>query len=477
MPAGGAFEMPHRSDVYSRWAVEMRRSSFFRPGQRVGVAVSGGPDSVLLLHFMRQYARKAALWLAAVHFNHKLRGEESDQDERFVRELAEETEIEFLRNEPSAAEALKHRNLEAAARDLRYRFFFSLINRGVLDKIVTGHTADDQAETVLLRLLRGSGTRGLGGIYPALGGKILRPFLSLAREEIEREVEERKLAFRTDSSNLQLRFQRNKIRLELLPLLKKEFNPKVAELLAELSERARDDEDVLEQLSRERALAWRVREGNEEKIPVRALEEFKAAIERRVLRQMILAVKGDLKSVSYRHLEALRKFASATQSGRKLLLPGQLEARKEFDWLIVARPPEATKDNEYHYRVEIPGEVTVAELGTVFRLKLIEAEAPVKTYNGPWMAGLDPQKLRGKLTLRNWKAGDRFRPHGSQKVRKLKELMARRKIPAGQRKLWPVLESGTEIVWVRGFPPGSCAAAGPKTNKVVVIEEKSEPAR
>jgi tRNA(Ile)-lysidine synthase len=470
--------MPHRSDLYSCWALEMKRTSHFRAGQRVGVAVSGGPDSILLLHFMHLYARKAALKLAAVHFNHKLRGEESEADERFVREQAAQLGVEFLGSEPEeGTEACpKHRNLEAAARDLRYRFFFSLLNRGTLDKIVTGHTADDQAETVLLRLLRGSGTRGLGGIYPALGEIIFRPFLGLRRKEIERELEERKLTFRIDSTNRNLRFQRNRIRLELLPLLKREFNPEVTNLLAELSARARDDEEVLEQMSHERALPWRVREGAEEKIPIRALIEFPPAIQRRVLRQMLRAVKGNLHGIAHRHLEALRQLASSSQSGRKLLFPGRLEARNDFDWLVIARQPEAASNPELRCPVEVPGEVSVPGLGVVFRVKLIESEARGKTYNEVWVAGLDAQKLPGKLTLRSWRPGDRYRPRGSRKVRKLKDLMGRRKIPAGRRKWWPVLESGNDIVWVWGFPPADFVAAAPESKQIILIEEKSEPA-
>jgi tRNA(Ile)-lysidine synthase len=471
--------MPHRSDLYLRWALEMRKRRFFHPGLRVGVAVSGGPDSILLLHFMHQYARDTALALAVVHFNHKLRGEESEADETFVRGLTEELGIEFLRGEPDHAQEAraKRRNLEASARELRYRFFFSLISLGKLDKLVTGHTANDQAETVLLRLLRGSGTRGLGGIYPVLGGKIFRPFLSLTRDEIEKELRDRKLAFRVDSSNQNLRFQRNKIRHVLLPLLIKEYNPEVAGLLAELSERARDDEEALEQLSHERALPWRVREGPEEKIPIRALLDFPPAIQRRVLRQMIHTVKGDLRGITHRPIEALRQLASEAQSGCKLAFPGQLEARKEFDWLIIARPLEQAPGAEFSYPVEVPSEVPVPELRSVFRFKLIAAAALGKTYNDRRMGGLDPQKLPGKLILRNWRAGDHFRPLGSQKARKLKELMGRHKIPAGQRKGWPVLECGTEIVWVRGFPPASSVAAVPASKQIVVIEENFEPAR
>jgi tRNA(Ile)-lysidine synthase len=472
--------MPHRSDLYSRWALEMKRSAHFRAGQCVGVAVSGGPDSILLLHFMHLYVREAALTITAVHFNHKLRGEESEEDEQFVREQAAQLGVEFLRSEPEGGPESRprHRNLEAAARDLRYRFFFSLLNRGTLDRIVTGHNADDQAETVLLRLLRGSGTRGLGGIYPALGGgKIVRPFLSLNRREIERELEERNLAFRTDSTNRELRFQRNRIRHELLPLLKKEFNPEISHLLSELAGRARDDEETLEQLSHERALPWRVREGAEERIPVRALVELPVAIQRRVLRQMVQAVKGDVRGITHRHLESLRQLAAGAQSGRKLLFPGRLDPRREFEWLVVAPAVKPNSVTEYCIPVEVPGEVRVPELGAVFSLKLIEADARGKTYNKGWIEGLDPQKLPGKLTLRSWRPGDCFRPSGSRKVRKLKDLFGRQKIPAGQRKWWPVLESGSEIVWVRGFAVASLAAATPASKQVIVIEERTEPAR
>ena len=457
----------------------MKRSGYFRPGERVGVAVSGGPDSILLFDFMKQFAREAALSLSAVHFNHKLRGEESDADEKFVSERAEDLGIEFLQGEADTAREAreKRRNLEASARDLRYRFFLSLINRGRLDKLVTAHTANDQAETVLLRLLRGTGTRGLGGIYPVLEGKIIRPFLNLTQEEIERELKERKLEFRVDSTNFNLRFQRNKVRTELLPLLRKEFNPALIGLLKELSERARGDEEVLEQQARERALPWRVREGAEEKIPIRPLAEFPPAIQRRVLRQMILAARGSLRGVTHRHIEALRQFSSEAQSGRKLLLPGQLAARKEFDWLVLARQVAATADSGFCYAVEVPGRITVPYLGITLNFKIIRPEGLGKTYNDLGMAGLDPQKLPGRLVLRNWRAGDRYCPLGSRKVRKLKELMGQRKIPASQRRFWPVLESGEEIVWARGFPPASLMAASPDSKQVLIIEENSEPAQ
>jgi tRNA(Ile)-lysidine synthase len=467
--------MPHRVDLYGRWSQEMRRKGFFKSGERVGVAVSGGPDSVLLLHFMKGLASELGLRQAAVHFNHHLRGAESDGDEQFVRKLASGLEIDFLGGQGEVAKVARERrrNLEATARDLRYRFFFSLLSQGRLDKVATAHTANDQAETVLLRLLRGTGSRGLAGIYPILEGKVIRPFLDLTRAQVMLEVANRKLPYRVDASNLDAALQRNRIRQQVLPWLEKEFNPGIIALLKQLADRSRDDEAFLEQQVRERAHPWRVREGREEKIPVRPLVEFPPAIARRVLRQMLQAARGSLLGVTHTHVEALLLFATEAQSGRTLSLPGGLMARKEFDWLVLAPPPTPVSEGGFSYPVSVPGELTVAPLGLTFRFKIVGQEALPKAYNETKLASLDCQTLRGELRLRNWRAGDFFRPAGSRKARKLKDLFREQRIPRLQRTLWPVLESGDQIVWVRGFPPGDGVAPLAESREILLVEELS----
>jgi len=465
--------MPARTDLYSRWAQEMRRGGLLRAGERVGVAVSGGPDSVLLLQFAKQLAGEMGLVVSAVHFNHHLRGAEAEGDERFVRELAGRLGVPFIRGEADVARAAreKRRNLEGMARELRYRFFFSLVHRGRLDKVATAHTANDQAETVLLRLLRGAGTRGLGGIYPSLEGRIVRPFLSLTREEIEAELARRNLAFRVDSTNLETRFRRNKVRRELLPWLAREFNTEMVPLLKELAERARDDEEYLEQQARERAQPWRVRESEEEKIPVRPLAEFPRALARRVLRQMILAARGSLVGIAHRHIEALRRLANDAQSGRWLVLPGNLIARRDFDWLVIGPGSAKPADSDFSFAITPPTEVTVPQLGVTLQFKIVGQAEVGRAYNNTERACLDPLKLPRELLLRNWRAGDRFCPLGCRKARKLKELFRQHRIPTGQRKVWPVLESGKEIVWVRGFPVAASVAASPEAGRVMMVLE------
>ena len=469
--------MPRHPDLCSRWVSEVRHQGLFLPGERVGVAVSGGPDSVLLLDFMRRLADELGLQLAVVHFNHHLRGAESEGDEAFVRDLARSFGLQFIRGEADVQQVAtrERRNLEATARELRYRFFFSLLRRNKLDKLSTAHTANDQAETVLLRLLRGTGTRGLGGIYPSLEGKIVRPFLSLTRREVESELEARGLKFRVDSTNRDLRRMRNRIRQELLPALQKEFNPEIVLLLKELADRARDDERFLEDQAGEHARAWRVREGGEERIPVKPLVDFPRAIARRVLRQMISTVRGNLRRISHTHIEALRHFAASAQSGKTLELPGGLVARKEFAWLALGPRAAGSEGREFSCTVKVPGKISVPQLGLAFRFKIVGPEELGRAYNGVGMAGLDRLKLMADPVLRSWKAGDRFRPSGSRKPLKVKELFRLHKVPLKQRKIWPVLECGREIVWVRGFPASDSVAVSRGTREILVISEEAEP--
>ena len=254
-------------------------------------------------------------------------------------------------------------------------------------------------------------------------------------------------------------------------------------LLKDLATRARDDEAYLEQQARERARPWRVREGMEEKIPLSPLEDFHPAMERRVLRQMIAAARGSLRGVTYDHVEALRRFVAEAQSGRRLVLPS-LVARKEFDWLVIgaqpqaesaqAEPAQAEPESGFSYPVEAPCAVSVPQLGLTFRFKIVTPGEAETSYNSCGLVRLNTTRLSQGLVLRSWLPGDRFQPQGSRKPTKLKELFRRRKIPSGQRSLWPVLESGAEIVWVRGYPPA--AAVSPAKEAVVIEEEPYSPA-
>jgi tRNA(Ile)-lysidine synthase len=190
---------------------------------------------------------------------------------------------------------------------------------------------------------------------------------------------------------------------------------------------------------------------------------------------MVQVVRGTLHGLAHTHIESLRRFAAEAQSGRIQTLPGGTRARKEFSWLVVYSAAAKTPSGGFSYPVTFPGEWVVRELGCTFHLKILNRDDSGKVYNGNKLIGLDPQKLRGELVLRNWRVGDRFCPVGSRGVRKLKQLFRERKIPEIQRKVWPVLACAGEIVWVRGFPPARDAAATDRTDRVLTVDEDPAP--
>ncbi|MGH9327117.1 MAG: tRNA lysidine(34) synthetase TilS [Terriglobia bacterium] len=469
--------MRSQSKLYNRWEQEVQRAKLFRAGERVGVAVSGGPDSVLLLHFLSRLAQKTGILIAVVHFNHHLRGAESDADDAFVRGKASELNVEFFRGEAAVARIAREKrsNLEATARALRYRFFLSLVNTNRLDKVATAHTADDQAETVLLRLFRGTGARGLGGIHPVLDGKVIRPFLNVARAEIEREIEECGLPFRLDSTNLDLRLTRNRIRREVLPLLRKSYNPAIVQILKGFADRAREDEALLEEQAREEARPWRIREDQEEKIPIRALIGFPPAIAKRILRQMIASVKGDLRGINSLQLDELLQFVRCVQSGGRLSLPGKVEVSRQLEWLVVRPGMRPSRPGEYLFFISPPVEIHISQLHLKLKFQIVENIGRDKSewkYNENEGVRIDYGKLRGRLVLRNWRAGDDFCLSGRRKPKKLKEIFLERRIPAERRQFWPIVRSGEQTIWVRGFSPPDPLAATPLSERILVIEEE-----
>ena len=432
---------------------------------------------MLMLDFLARMAGDVGFQLAIVHFNHHLRAAESDEDENFVRGLAEHYGVPFFRGEARVADEARkrRRNLEATAREFRYRFSLGLIRQGKLDKVATAHTLDDQAETVLLHILRGTGTRGMGGIHVSLQDKIIPPFLNLARAEIEDEILKRNLNFRVDSSNLDTSFRRNKVRRELLPIIEKEYNPEIKRLLSELAARAREDENYLDLQARERAGAWRLREDGTEKISRRALRNMPAALARRVLRQMLSEVGGGLAGFTHRHIEALYRFALESQSGKTLQFPRGLVARTDFDWLIIALETAGRSGREFLYNVPIPGAISVKEIGRSVSFKIVGAEEADQGYNNLEWPRLDPLKLPARLVFRNWRQGDRYCPLGFQKSVKVKELFRRHRIPVVERALWPVLDSEKGIVCARSLPAAAWAASNRESSKVLVVHEARMP--
>jgi tRNA(Ile)-lysidine synthase len=485
----------------------IQRSGLIREGDHVGVAVSGGADSLALLLLLIAVKKKMGITLCVLHFNHKLRGSAADADEKFVGDLASKHKLPFY----SAAAALKaiakndRANLEATARRLRYGFFSECASKHHLDKIAVAHTADDQAETVLAHILRGSGLTGLGGIHPQVE-KIVRPLLSVSRADLRLYLEARKQTWREDASNRDTTKTRARIRKKLIPLLKKEFQPRIVEHLAALSVHARQDDALLNELAEQRLrvsleiipggakirigelLSRNAQENVFARIEDRSPEHAASTgLSGRLVRLIVSRVKrahaGNAKNnsavgeFSALHVRQVLELARHSKTGSSLPLPGNIEVRRHRDALVFCiKEAAALSPREYEYKIDSLPElnsIRVPELGCVFRFTMIDwhSQRGETRLSGEV---LDEARLNFPLTLRSWRYGDRFCANGHSKPEKLKRLFNEKGIDRWQRAGWPVVVTGKDLAWSRSFGASAKFAAhdGTKTG-IVIVEEKS----
>jgi tRNA(Ile)-lysidine synthase len=420
------------------------RNHLFRPGQQIAVAVSGGADSVALLRRLLQERPKLGATLSVVHVHHGIR-EAADEDAAFVGQLAATHDLPFHlhRTDAPAAAAALHETLEEAARNLRYAFFRRLMANGVADAVATAHTLDDQAETVLHKLLRGAWTEGLSGIHPVLAlepGSILRPFLDNTHAAVETWLVDLQQPWREDASNQDLAHTRNRIRWELLPLLRT-FNPQIAAQLARLASISADEEAYwqaeLDRLLPGLLLPGRPTRGGgrsssthpeEETVAIEhdRLREMHPAVARRVLRAAARRLGSRL---SFDHTDQLLAMAgpNSPRAG-KFDLPGGITVERSLREIRLTRGSTLPTPGPEHAFV-IPGEVRAPEYGVCLR-----AESAATT----------------PATLRPWKPGDRVTLRHSRGTKKVAEVLDRLHVVGAARKNWPVVESEGKIVWMRG---------------------------
>lgn len=473
----------------------VREQRLLQPGDRVAVAVSGGADSVALLRALVELRQELGIVLSVAHFHHGIRGAEADADRDFVRALADQLGLELhLEAGDAPAYARAHRlSLETAARDLRHAWFARLISDKQTDKIATAHTLDDQAETVLMRLVRGAGVRGLSGIFPVQEEKrLVRPLLTVTRQEVESYLKTLGQAWREDSTNQDPAHTRNRVRHQLLPMLERDFNPAIRGSLADLAETARAEADYWDQQVAS-ALARVSRPGKPSRsgrntsgaasrtvaLDLAALTSLPLALERQVLHHVAAQLGSRLEFV---HVQQLAALARGKGAGKRLALPGGLTVVRSFRELQFTSADQGDDAGgveavgraqaAYKYALRVPGEARVPELHRVIHARLIEIG---KQYGASYNAAtlLNPERLAPELIVRNWRAGDRFFPPRTRAPKKLKELLQSgrlgKELAANERKSWPVVESAGTIVWVRGFAVPEAFAA--TTGHAVLIEE------
>jgi len=438
-------------------------------GQLVLVAVSGGPDSVALLDILYTLKEDFGVELAVAHFDHGLRPE-SAADAEFVRELGTRYGLAVYveRGDVAARRAATGLSLEVAARVARYEFLRRLAGRTGAGRVALGHHGDDQAETLVMNFLRGTGVAGLKGIPPVRDGLYVRPLLGLRRREIEAYCAARGLPVRHDPSNRDPVFLRNRVRRELIPWLEERYNPALVPALMRMAEVCRAEDEYLGERAAEAYRAVRRgREGGGVELDLATLNGLPLALARRVVRLAWREAAGPGRPLEFEHVERLLLMARG-QAPPTVVLPGNLVVGRAGDLLVLGRAAPAVP-SYFEYDLQVPGVTRVPELGLAVESEVLPTPQGLNCRQiPPDQAVLDWDVLAGQpLVVRGRRPGDCFTPLGSAVPVKLKDFLLKQKIPRERRSRLPLVATPTEIVWVGGVRPGEKVKVRPTTQRVL----------
>ena len=454
---------------------------------RVLMGISGGPDSVTLLNILLSFKKRYNLSFFIAHLDHKLRGKESDEDVNFVKNLAQELDLPCEVKSCNLVKITRkeHLTLEEAAREYRYKFFIETARKFKTNKIALGHNADDQVETVLMRFLRGSGLEGLIGI-PPVRGKIIRPLIECSRAEIEEYCKENTIEYRTDSSNKEVVYFRNKIRLELLPLLSKSYNKNIKDTILRLSSIM---SEVSRYLNQETELFFKEVARRESPdtviIDLKKFTSLPLALKRRIVRKSIEVVKGNLFSISFGHTNEILKLTECQLGEKEICLPGNLLARKIYSEILIFKKRVSKNQigdisTPWEYDILIPGKTEINSLDIRVEIEILDSR-DIRSYlyftgkksKGEFLEFIDYNKIKLPLKLRNRRGGDRFYPLNMKGLKKIKDFFIDNKIPKSYRDLIPILvDSEDQIIWIMGMRLDDRVKVNFDTKKVLRVKAK-----
>lgn len=452
----------------------IRSNRLIEPGQHVLVAVSGGPDSVAALSLLHHLSRSWRLSLRAAHFNYGLRGRESDEDERFVTALCRALDVPLSVVKLDVRDRARGTSLQAAARDLRYRAMTNMAEEYGADRIAVGHTADDQAETVLLWMLRGAGLRGLSGMPVIRDGRIIRPLYDSSRLEVLEYLAQAGLSYREDSSNATQVYARNRIRHELLPVLKR-LHPSSVRALCRLADLCREDDCYLEaqagavsaeSIHQEREGVWVMERAFVQQLP--------RALQRRLVRDVLRRCDHLERAPSAHRVEQVIQAVMTKGTGQRLSgKSGHILIEGQTIRLVAFGRPEATAPQQGPLTIPVvsaPSAVQWAGTDQIIRIQRIAREQVGETAPRPGRIVVDDERVSGPLTIRTWQRGDRFHPWGMNgRSKKLQDYFTDFKVPAGMRHKIPIVVAREGIVWIVGYRQDERWAVTPRTRHCLVL--------
>ena len=453
----------------------IKRSSLLKENARVLVALSGGPDSVALLLVLNELREIYPLQLLVAHANHHLRGKEADEDEQFVRRLCHRfglaLEVKQLETREEAKKA--GGNLEEFARLARYGFLFELAQRQN-SVVATGHTLNDQAETFLMRLVRGAGPAGLSGIHPLRWNRagtdepqsptmVVRPLLEQGRRDILDYLSRKHQGYQIDHTNRDLSFDRNWVRHQLIPTLEQRLNPQLLRAVGRTTHLLREMEDFLQRQGRSELHRCRHNDEGGVTLRISKLMSLPPIMQKEVARLAVWESKGDLRGIRLQHIERILHLSQAL-SGKEVHLPGDLKVQREFDCLRLTgkRAPQ-----KFSYELSVPGEIYLKEIGKHIVARKVEND---RRREGSILLRVSGERLQ----VRNRRPGDRYHISGTASAKKLKELFQRWRVPKSKRDRLVILEINQQIVWVEGLPVSPRFEVSDGWTEAVEIEVRCE---
>jgi tRNA(Ile)-lysidine synthase len=455
----------------------IQQKGLVKEGERWLVGVSGGPDSVCLLHLLCQMRNELGVSIHAVHLHHGLRGKEADGDAEYVGRLAARLGISFTVGKKDVMSfRQEHRcSVEEAAREVRYLFFSDEALSVQAQKVALAHTADDQAETILLHLLWGAGSRGLKGMAPIENWRspvtgasitVVRPLLEVTRSETEAYCQACDLQPREDTTNRSPRFLRNRIRAEVLPLLKN-LNPRIRETLGRTAELISQEQTALEALAATLAKKLLKRDGERVLVDIKGMQAQSPGLQRFLLRLAWALLKGDLRNLEAQHIEKMRLLLGQ-KTGKKIHLPGSVVLQREYDKVIFSHKLEITPPLLVPAKLTVPGEVDA--MGYHFCAHISSSHGAPNTGGDSHRAYMDAEVGGRELIIRARQPGDRFQPLGMIESKKLQDFMVDAHIPQQIRSRIPIVCSAGHILWVVGWRLDERAKVTDATTEVLVLE-------